>query len=158
MLALKKMTSFKNSMMLTASICGIITSLPMFLASSFAHLSATSAFARSASNYVSSAAVLLLLVSVAGVFMTRAAGPVLQERPGARVSSYAIASVVLGFPLFGLMTWGLTSLGGMVSGVVALKRICSSDEIRGRELAISGICLSFSTFPLVVIMLLFLGP
>ena len=144
--------------MLTASICGIITSLAMFLAWPFAHMSYTSALARSASNYVASAVILLLLVSGVGVFMTLAAGGVQQKRPGVRLSSHAIASVVLGFPLLGFMTWGLASLGGMVSGVMGLKRICSSDEIRGRRLAISGICLSFSTFPLLVIMLLFLGP
>lgn len=152
------MTSFKNSLMLTASICGIIATLVMFLAWPFAHLSYTSAITTSTSNYVAAASVLLLLISGVALYKASTAEPAPREHPDARLSPHAIASVVLGFPLFGLMTWGLASLGGVVSGVIALKRICASDEIRGRRLAIGGICLSFSTIPLLIVMLLFLGP
>lgn len=152
------MTPFKNSMMLTTSICGIIASLAMFLAWPFAHMLATSVLAENASNYVAVAAIPLLLVSVAGLFIRLAAGPAPRARPDARLGPHAIASAVLGFPLLGFMTWGLASLGGIVLGILALRRICASDEIRGRRLAIGGICLSFSTLPLLVVMLLFLGP
>lgn len=145
-------------MVLTASICGIIASLAMFLAWPLAHMSATAALTESAANYVAAAAVLILLVSAAGVYTAMAAGPAPRENPESRLSPYAIASLVLGFPPFGFVTWGLLSLAGVVCGAVALKSISESDELRGRWLAMMGICLSFSTLPLLAVMFLFLGP
>ena len=152
------MPPFARSMILAASICGIIASLAMFLAWPFAHMSANSAATEIASNHVAVAAVLVLLVSGMGLYRAMAAGPALPENPASRLSRYAIASVVLGFPPFGFVTWGLLSVAGMICGGVALKAISTSDEIRGRWLATTGICLSFSTLPLLAVLLLFLGP
>lgn len=152
------MTEFKKSILLTISICGCITATAMFLSVPFAHMSLTAEQARTASFYVAGFGLPVIVISLVGIFTTIRTGMDYPVTRGARTSRYAIASIILGFPMFGLMTWGLSSLAGITTGFIALRRIYNSNELNGKRLAILGICFSFCVLPFIVILTLFLGP
>ena len=153
------MTAFRKSLLVAASSCGCVTAVEMIPACLFAHMSVTSKWAQAASVYCSIIGLaLFVLFTVATLVLLRF--PTSDVRSGApnKTCPYATASVVLGFPLFGMMTWGISSLGGIACGVVALHRICRVQDSVGRDLAITGICMSYGVLPLIPIMLLFVGP
>ena len=152
------MNEFRKSLLLTASICGYIASPPMLLSIVWAHLSVTSEAARIGSLFVSGAGVLLIVFSTLGMKKVFRAGKSTTVAPTAKTSGQAIASIIVGFPLFGLMTWGIASLIGIALGLKALHRACTDNNVAGKPLAIAGVCISFSTIPLLITMLLFLGP
>lgn len=152
------MTELRKSIVLTISICGCMASIAMFLSVPFAHMSHTADMARTASLYVAGFGLPVIVISLVGIFTTIRSGMDFSVTRGARTSRYAIASMVLGFPMFGLMTWGLSSLAGITAGFIALRRIYNSNELNGKRLAILGICFSFSVLPFIVISTLFLGP
>jgi hypothetical protein len=61
--------------------------------------------------------------------------------PAGKTSGMAIASLVLG--ILGLVSCGVTSLVGVVLGIVSLRKINRSQgALRGSGLAIAGICIS----------------
>ncbi|MDO8684045.1 MAG: DUF4190 domain-containing protein, partial [Armatimonadota bacterium] len=65
--------------------------------------------------------------------------PISEQTP--RRSGLALASLILG--ISGLLTFGVTSLAGLVLGIIALVQISSSKgALQGRGLAISGIIVS----------------
>ena len=152
------MTEFKKSIVLTISICGCIASIAMFLSVPFAHMSFTADQARTASLYVAGFGLPVIVISLVGIFTTIRSGMDFSATRGAGTSRYAIASIILGFPMFGLMTWGLSSLAGITTGFIALRRIYNSNELNGKRLAILGICFSFCVWPFIVILTFFLGP
>jgi len=152
------MTEFKKSALLVAAICGCMASATMLLAHPFSHLSYTPKLSNAASVYFAGAGLPLLVFSAAGLLIALRSGIDFSEAPGAKTTHYSTASVVLGFPLFGLMTWGISSLAGMVSGIIALRRVCTDEATGGKRRAIAGICLSFSSIPVIITMVLFLGP
>jgi len=152
------MREFGKSALLVVTICGCIASATMLLAHPFSHLLYTSQLSKAASVYFAGAGLLLLVVSVAGLFIALRSGIDFTEAPGARTTHYSTASIILGFPLVGLMTWGVSSLAGIVSGIIALRRVCTDEATSGKQRAIAGICLSFSSTALIITMVLFLGP
>lgn len=152
------MTEFKKSVVLVTTICGCMASATMLFALPFSHMSYTSELSKAGSVYFAGAGLLFMVVSILGIFFAFRSDIDFKKEPDAKTTHYSTLSIILGFPLFGLMTWGISSLAGIVSGVIALRRVCTDKAIRGKRRAIIGICLSFSSFPLIITMLLFLGP
>jgi prepilin-type processing-associated H-X9-DG protein len=81
----------------------------------------------------------------AALFATAPGGGLAQplaEAPGpARTSGLAITSLVLG--ILGLFTCGITSLVGLIMGILALVKVNrSGGQLSGKGLAIAGICTS----------------
>jgi len=70
----------------------------------------------------------------------------------------AIASLVLSFPIFAAFSVGVTSLAGLVVGVLALRRIHRGGRHRGVRIAIGGIVLSTVTLAFGITSWFFLGP
>lgn len=69
------------------------------------------------------------------------AQPLIGMSAPAKTSGLAITSLVLG--LLGLFTCGITSLVGLVMGIVALVKVSrSGGQLSGKGLAIAGICTS----------------
>ena len=152
------MTEFKKSVLLVATICGCMASATMLLALPFSHMSYTSELSKAASVYFAGAGLLFMVVSIVGLIFALRSGIDFTEVSDAKTTHYSTVSIFLGFPLFGFMTWGISSLAGMVSGIVALRKVCTDKAASGKRRAIIGICLSFSSFPLIITMVLFLGP
>ena len=144
---------------MTASICGLIASPFMLLSHPISHLSATSDLARNASFPYAVCGLIILLISCLSIFfLRRPKKPVIFKNQNRKMSRYAIASIILGIPFLGLLTWGTISLAGIIFGILALHQISNSEKLKGKRVAMIGICLSFTIFPLLITMLLFLGP
>jgi hypothetical protein len=78
--------------------------------------------------------------------------PVARLTPPSNVCGLAIASFILGG--LGLVTVGITSVPGLVLGIVGLRKIRKSQgKIHGGGLAIGGICVSAATFLLLPLVL-----
>jgi hypothetical protein len=153
------MTEFKKSLLLTVSICGCIAAPFMVLSFPFSHLSATSKFAREFSIYYASAGILIFILSIYSLITLSRSGELsIRRKRNAKICRYAIASIILGIPIFGAMTWGFTSLCGIFCGFIALRSISKNQNLKGNSIAIAGIGVSFAIFPILITMLFFLGP
>ena len=152
------MTELGKSLVLTISICGCIAASTMLLAVPLAHMSFTSESARTYSLYVAGAALPLIVLSGFGLLTSFRSGIDFAVIHNGKTTHYAIVSFILGFPILGVMTLGVSSVAGIICGLIALRQVCNERHLNGKGLAIGGICLSFSTFPLIVVMAFFLGP
>lgn len=80
--------------------------------------------------------------------------PVPSSVPGAKTSGLAVTSVILG----ALGCAGLTAIGGLICGIVALGKINKSEgRQKGKGLAITGICLSGAMLLMAIPMLVMAG-
>ena len=151
------MNDFKRSLLFCGAICACITAPLLMLAFPFAHQSCISDWSRDMSKYSLLVGIVLLF---AGIFGLQRSPSRLQRsvKEDYSPNRYATASIVLCFPVFGMMTWGIASLAGIVFGILGLRKACLNDGVGGRERAIAGICISFAIFPLMILLVLFLGP
>jgi len=152
------MNDFKRSLLFAGSICACIASPFLLLAYPLAHLSHTGNQAREASYHSLGVGIVFLCFGIWGVLNETRSGARQDVNHGNNPNRCATISMVLGFPLFGMMTWGITSIAGIVFGIIGLRKACGAEGTGGRRKAIAGICISFAVFPLILVMLLFLGP
>ena len=85
------------------------------------------------------------LPEFAAVFTSPGAAPAPQRSASyadnAKTSGIAVTSLVLG--ILGILSCGLTSLIGLILGIVAMVKIKNSDgQLKGNGLAIAGVCVS----------------
>lgn len=70
----------------------------------------------------------------------------------------SIICIVLSFPLFCFMSYGISSLASIIAGQKALKEIHIINNTKGRYLAIIGTTLSVISAALLLVVILFIGP
>ena len=149
------MDTFWKSLQLSVSIGGCLFAPLMALSVVFAHLSFSSAFAKSVSLYALVLALPVLVVSIFGIVSSLRSRPFFGVLPGAKTNPLAIASVLLS--ISGLCTLGVGSVAGIVTGIFALRAICLKREQHGQKLAVVVISLSLAVICFLCAILL-LGP
>jgi hypothetical protein len=152
------MATFKSSLLFVGWTCACLAS-PLFLfAPVAAHMTVRPEWAKSLSQYFFMAGLVLLILGIYGMVRALTSNPRVPLTSVGRPNWWARGSIVLSFPLLGLMTFGITSLLGIALGIIGLRKACLQDGLGGKGLAILGICISFGVFPLMLTLLLFLGP
>ena len=163
------MDPFKRSLVKTLFISCLLIAPVLLSSVATAHFSVNPQWAKNLSFYFSALGIVAFICAIFfGVLLIKsrknrspgldATFKKMSYSSNKKVSKLALLSFVLSFPLFGLMSLGVTSFAGLIFGYKGLQRIHSDETLKGLFFAITGISLSIFTFSLIITGILFVGP
>jgi hypothetical protein len=120
-------------------------------------MSATPDFAKELSVYFSVISLFLLAISFIVYLSLKKTFVMAEVKANAKLSKMARGSLILSFPLFGLMSWGVASIFSIFMAIFALKNIYML-RLKGEKEANYAIIISASTIAILLVIVLFLGP
>ena len=138
---------------------------PIFLFASFAaYFTVRPEWARKLSFLVSFIGLFLCLYVILNIapffkilIKERAESKTRNTKPN-KTNRKSLICIILSFPLFCFMSYGISSIASIIVGHKALNEIHKDNNAKGRYLAIIGTTLSFTSAALLLVVLLFVGP